>query len=94
MADMIDDGSEITFEEAKNALEDPEKGSLRVLKALGRQRDLFSNQLLEGAVRLQVKNDFEQVAAEAALEAYMEQLLEEGAQPPRIVIARQKSFFK
>jgi hypothetical protein len=94
MADSFSDTYGITFEQAKQALEDPEKGSLRVLKALGRQRDIYAAQLNDGATRLEVKNDLEQVAAEAAKEAFVAQLLEEELQPPKITIARFSSAFK
>jgi hypothetical protein len=94
MADQNFDSSSITLEEARNALEDPVKGSLRVLKALGKQRDLFSAQLAEGATRLEAANDFEMVAAEAAVEAYVAELVEDGEEPPRIANVRPRAAFK
>jgi hypothetical protein len=94
MAQSTFDTAAITLEEARNALEDPEKGSLRVLKALGKQRDIFAAQLNDGAIRLEVKNDFELVAAESALEAFKAQLLEEGSEPPPITVSRPKAAFK
>lgn len=94
MAEENFDTSSITFEEAKDALEDPVKGSLRVLKALGRQRDLYTAQLREGATRLEAKNDLEQVAAEDAVEAFSAELREDGEEPPRITIAKPRALFK
>ena len=94
MSEQNFDTASITLEEARNALEDPVKGSLRVLKALGKQRDLFSAQLAEGATRLEAANDFEMVAAEAAVEAYVAEIAEDGEEPPRISIIRPRRAFK
>jgi hypothetical protein len=94
MSDDAFDIASITMEEARNALEDPVKGSLRVLKALGRQRDVYSALLVEGATRLEAATDLEQVAAEAAVEAYVAELKEYGEDPPKIVVARPRPLFK
>jgi hypothetical protein len=94
MSDDSADLGAITLEEARDALEDPVKGSLRVLKALGKQRDLYSAQLVGGATRLEAANDLEQVAAEAAVEAYEAELKEFGEEAPRITIARPRPMFK
>ncbi|MDR2455673.1 MAG: hypothetical protein LBE49_03635 [Deltaproteobacteria bacterium] len=91
--DSFDTGS-ITFEEARNALDDPVKGSLRVLKALGRQRDLYTAQLRDGTTRLEANNDLEQVAAEAAMEAFVAEMKEDGEEPPKIVIFKPRPMFK
>ncbi|MDR2367133.1 MAG: hypothetical protein LBF58_03345, partial [Deltaproteobacteria bacterium] len=66
MADANSDLGSITMEEARNALADPEKGSLRVLKALGKLRDQYVARLATGVLVLEASNDLEQVAAEAA----------------------------
>jgi polyhydroxyalkanoate synthesis regulator phasin len=94
MSDDIVDLGAITLEEARNALEDPVKGSLRVLKALGKQRDLYSAQLADGTTRLEAENALQQVAAEAAVEAYVAELREDGEEPPRITITRPRPLFK
>jgi hypothetical protein len=94
MSEQNFDPASITLDEARNALEDPVKGSLRVLKALGRQRDLFAAQLAGGAIRLEVANDFEMVAAEAAVEAFVAELAEDGEEPPKISIVRPRAAFK
>ncbi|MDR2140675.1 MAG: hypothetical protein LBR11_02625 [Deltaproteobacteria bacterium] len=83
---------DITMEEARAALEDPVKGSLRVLKALGRQRDIFRDQLENGAIRLEASNDLETVAAEAALADYTQAAQAEGERVPKIAIVRPKVF--
>ncbi|MDR1656098.1 MAG: hypothetical protein LBT47_00895 [Deltaproteobacteria bacterium] len=88
------DTDSITFQQAKDALEDPVKGSLRVLKALGKQRDIFAAQLADGVWRLEAKNDLEQVAAEAAIEAFAAELLEDGQTPPKISVVRPRPAFK
>ncbi|MDR1545797.1 MAG: hypothetical protein LBU12_03610 [Deltaproteobacteria bacterium] len=94
MSDTGNSLDDITLQEAKNALEDPEKGSLRVLKALGRLRDQYTVLLAEGALRLEVQNDLELVAAEAALEAYAAELAEDGLDPPKVNIVRLRAAFK
>jgi hypothetical protein len=78
----LPDHSSITREQAVAALEDPEKGSLRVLKALGRQRDIYSRELLSGQKRLVVRNPFEEVCAEAAIKDFQDALRSEGEVPP------------
>ncbi|MDR2386443.1 MAG: hypothetical protein LBE80_02520 [Deltaproteobacteria bacterium] len=93
MADAFDPNS-ITLEEARDALADPEKGSLRVLKALGKLRDAYVVNLANGSIVLEVRNDLEQVAAEAALKDYTAELVEEGEAPPRVSIIRPKPEFK
>jgi hypothetical protein len=87
-----DDLDKITYEEARAALEDPVKGSLRVLKALGQRRDLYRARLEEGEIRLEAQNALEQVAAEAALEDYAEAAAAEGEKIPKISIVRPKVF--
>jgi hypothetical protein len=95
MAEMTDELLDaITIEEARDALMDPVRGSLRVLKALGRARDAFSAQLVEGVTRLEVKNDLERVAAEAAVEAYSAELVEEGEPVPKITVTQPRPLFK
>jgi hypothetical protein len=94
MSEETTDIASITMEEARDALGDPVKGSLRVLKALGRQRDLYSAQLVDGATRLEAATDLELVAAEAAVEAYVAELREYGEDPPKITIARPRPLFK
>jgi hypothetical protein len=76
------DTSSITREEALDALRDPEKGSLRVLKSLGKQRDLYAGQLAGGQKRLVVHNPFEEVCAEAAIKDFLEDLASEGEEVP------------
>jgi hypothetical protein len=76
------DSQNITKEEALAALNSPEGGSLRVLKAVGRQRDLYARQLAAGQKRLVVKSGFEEVCAEAAIKDFKEQLESEGEQAP------------
>ena len=82
------------MDEARKALEDPVEGSLRVLKAIGRQRDLFSSQLMSGAIRLEVRNELELVAAEDAVKAFLAELVDEGEPPPNITIAKTRAAFK
>ncbi|MDR2442112.1 MAG: hypothetical protein LBE31_01155 [Deltaproteobacteria bacterium] len=94
MSDQNFDTDSITFQEAKDALDDPVKGSLRVLKILGKQRDIYSALLAEGAIRLEAKNDLEQVAAEAAIEAFVAELTEDGEKPPKISVVRPRAAFK
>ncbi|MDR1036691.1 MAG: hypothetical protein LBT40_08995 [Deltaproteobacteria bacterium] len=72
----------ITRAEAEAALKDPEKGSLAVLKAVGRLRDQYSRELQAGARALKTKNPFEEVCAEAALKDYLEDLKSEGMDVP------------
>ncbi|MDR1039469.1 MAG: hypothetical protein LBR80_04745 [Deltaproteobacteria bacterium] len=76
------DTASITREEAEAALKDPEKGSLAVLKAVGRLRDLYARELQTGARTLKAKNPFEEVCAEAALRDYLEDLGSEGMDLP------------
>ena len=73
------DNSNISKEEALAALNSPETGSLRVLKALGKQRDVYARELAAGKQRLIVRNGFEEVCAEAAIKDYLEQMESEGA---------------
>ncbi|MDR1870451.1 MAG: hypothetical protein LBS60_00755 [Deltaproteobacteria bacterium] len=87
-----DDLDKITLEEARAALEDPIKGSLRVLKALGKKRDQYRAQLENGEIRLEAANELEQVAAEAALDDYTQAAASEGEKIPRISIVRPKVF--
>ncbi|MDR2421936.1 MAG: hypothetical protein LBE01_00990 [Deltaproteobacteria bacterium] len=87
-----DDLDKISLEEARAALEDPIKGSLRVLKALGRQRDLYRAQLENGEIRLEASNELEQVAAEAALDDFAQACQEDGERVPKISIVRPKVF--
>ncbi|MDR1310001.1 MAG: hypothetical protein LBL95_08930 [Deltaproteobacteria bacterium] len=94
MADQNVDPTQITLEEARAALADPEKGSLRVLKALGRHRDQYAAHLAAGAIVLEAGSDIEQVAAEAALRDYAAELAEDGEAPPRVSIIRPKPAFK
>jgi phosphosulfolactate synthase (CoM biosynthesis protein A) len=84
--------NEITLEEARAALEDPVKGSLRVLKALGKKRDEYRKELEDGAIRLEAENELEQVAAEAALDDYLQAVAEDGERAPKISIVRPKVF--
>jgi hypothetical protein len=77
-----DDFGSITREEALAALEDPEKGSLSVLKAVGRLRDEFSRQLQTGVRTLKARNPFEEVCAEAAVRDFLEDLRAEGMDAP------------
>jgi hypothetical protein len=72
----------ITREEAIAALKDPEKGSLAVLKAVGRLRDEYSRQLAQGTKTLKAKNPFEEVCAEAAVSDYLEDLKSDGMDAP------------
>ncbi|MDR2612261.1 MAG: hypothetical protein LBG06_05335 [Deltaproteobacteria bacterium] len=72
----------ITREEALAALKDPEKGSLSVLKAVGKLRDQYSRQLQTGVRILKAKNPFEQVCAEAAIRDYLEDLRSENMDAP------------
>ena len=74
----------ITREEALAALEDPEKGSLRVLKALGKQRDIYSKELLAGKTVLVAESPFQEVCANSAIEEYQNTLLSEGEDPPSL----------
>ena len=94
MTDDSLDPASITTEEARAALEDPVKGSLRVMKILGRERDLYSAQLVNGATRLEASTDIQQVAAEAAVDAYVAELREFGEDPPKIVVTRPRPLFK
>jgi hypothetical protein len=94
MADVNFDPNSISLEEAQNALADPEKGSLRVLKALGKLRDQYVAKLATGVIVLEVTNDLEQVAAEAALKDYTAELVEEGEAPPRVSLIRPRPAFK
>ncbi|MDR0547989.1 MAG: hypothetical protein LBI10_12930, partial [Deltaproteobacteria bacterium] len=87
-----EDIDKITLEEARAALEDPVKGSLRILKILGRVRDEYRAQLEDGALRLEAKNALEQVAAEAALDDYAAVAASEGERLPKISIVRPKVF--
>jgi hypothetical protein len=79
---MADDPSSITREEALAALNNPETGSLRILKAVGKQRDIYQKQLATGTKRLVVHNPFEEVCAEAAISEYTELLKSEGEDVP------------
>jgi predicted RNase H-like HicB family nuclease len=81
MTDAFDSGL-ITRAEAEAALNDPENGSLRVLKALGKQRDAYAQFLLAGQKRLVVHNPFEEVCAKAAIADYREALQSEGEEVP------------
>ncbi|MDR1084890.1 MAG: hypothetical protein LBP22_08530 [Deltaproteobacteria bacterium] len=83
---------QITAAEARAALDDPVNGSLRVLKALGRQRDLYRAQMESGDFRLVVTNDLEQVAAEAAAEDIRQVMREEGVKMPRIFFVQSRVF--
>ncbi|MDR1050202.1 MAG: hypothetical protein LBP95_03810 [Deltaproteobacteria bacterium] len=94
MSEQNFDSSSITMDEARNALGNPEKGSLRVLKALGRLRDQYMGRLVGGAFVLEVSSDVEQVAAEAALKDYSDELAADGEAPPRVSITRAKPDFK
>jgi hypothetical protein len=94
MADSNFDPNSITLEEARNALADPEKGSLRILKALGKYRDQYVSRLATGVIVLEANSDIEQVAAEAALKDYAAELEEDGEAPPRVSIIRPKPAFK
>ncbi|MDR1676893.1 MAG: hypothetical protein LBS44_00710 [Deltaproteobacteria bacterium] len=94
MAESNFDPNSITLEEARNALADPEKGSLRVLKTLGKYRDQFAAKLYTGAYVLEVNSDLEQVAAEAALRDYASELAEDGEAPPKVSILRPRAAFK
>ncbi|MDR2460151.1 MAG: hypothetical protein LBE38_05145 [Deltaproteobacteria bacterium] len=76
------DTNSITRQEALDALKDPEKGSLRVLKALGKQRDIYARQLMGGQKRLVVHNAFEEVCAEAAIKDFEAELESEGQPVP------------
>jgi hypothetical protein len=87
-----DDLDRVTLEEARASLEDPVKGSLRILKALGKYRDIYRSQLENGELRLEVSNELEQVAAEEALADYSRQALEDGEKIPRITIVKPKIF--
>ncbi|MDR2354033.1 MAG: hypothetical protein LBF22_12950 [Deltaproteobacteria bacterium] len=82
MSTNSSDNSTISREEAEAALKDPEKGSLRVLKALGKQRDLYIRELSSGQKRLVVHNPFEEVCAKAAIEEYVEDLKNDGLDIP------------
>jgi hypothetical protein len=94
MADANFDPNSITLEEARDALADPEKGSLRVLKALGKLRDQYVAKLATGVIVLEASNDLEQVAAEAALKDYATELEEDGEAPPKVSIIRPRPAFK
>ncbi|MDR2198594.1 MAG: hypothetical protein LBR53_03890 [Deltaproteobacteria bacterium] len=83
----------ITREEALAALNNPEGGSLRVLKAVGKQRDLYFKELLSGRKRLVVRNPFEEVCAEDAIRGYTEDLANEGQDVPSdLTLFRSGSF--
>ncbi|MDR0622124.1 MAG: hypothetical protein LBJ61_09650 [Deltaproteobacteria bacterium] len=94
MADSSFDLNSITQEEARNALADPVKGSLRVLKTLGKLRDQYAAQLATGVIVLEAASEVEQVAAEAALKDYAAALEEDGEAPPRVTIIRPRPAFK
>ncbi|MDR0354980.1 MAG: hypothetical protein LBJ64_04515 [Deltaproteobacteria bacterium] len=94
MSEPNTDYKSITMEEARNALADPEKGSLRILKALGKFRDQYSALLVQGAYILEANTDVEQVAAEAALKDYSAAMVEDGEAPPSVNIIRAKPAFK
>jgi hypothetical protein len=81
-----DDTSQITRKEARDALTDPEKGSLRVLKALGKQVDIYSSELSAGNLRLVAHNDLEIVAAEEAIRVHTEDASAQGETLPKISI--------
>lgn len=83
----------VTKEEVLAALEDPEKGSLRVLKALGKQRDLYSRELLSGKTSLLAKNPFEEACAEAAIKDFREALESEGEDVPEGLRVEKDGFF-
>ncbi|MDR1608703.1 MAG: hypothetical protein LBT38_09910 [Deltaproteobacteria bacterium] len=87
-----DDLDNITYEEALAALQDPVNGSLRVLKALGKLRDGYRDQLKNGEIRLEAANDLERAAAEAALDDFAQEAMEDGEKVPRISIIRPKVF--
>jgi hypothetical protein len=74
--------TEISKEEALAALNDPIGGSLRVLKAVGKQRDIYAKELSTGKKRLVVHNGFEEVCAEAAIADYKEYLASAGQDVP------------
>ena len=94
MAGTNFDPASISMQEARDALADPEKGSLRVLKALGKLRDQYAARLATGVLVLEAASDLEQVAAEAALKDYAAELEEDGEDPPRVSIIRPKPAFK
>ncbi|MDR2339466.1 MAG: hypothetical protein LBF40_04960 [Deltaproteobacteria bacterium] len=89
MADGKDALSDITREEAQAALDNPETGSLRVLKQVGKLRDLYAKELASGKRRLEARNPVEEVAAEAAARDFTELARAEGKDGPSgITIAR------
>ncbi|MDR3203912.1 MAG: hypothetical protein LBV23_04100 [Deltaproteobacteria bacterium] len=94
MSDNYFDSSTISEEEARQALEDPVKGSLRVLKLLGKQIDVYQTQLTNGADKLEVKNPFEQVAAQTALEGFLAEMKSLGIETRDIKIVKPKAAFK
>jgi hypothetical protein len=80
---MRDSPDSISREEALAAIQDPVKGSLRVLKALGKQRDIYSKELMAGKTSLSANNPFEEVCAEEAIKNFKEALISEGETPPK-----------
>ncbi|MDR1395946.1 MAG: hypothetical protein LBK52_07240 [Deltaproteobacteria bacterium] len=77
---------EITLEQARAALADPVKGSLSVLKALGKARDIFRTRLMAGERRLEARSPLEQAAAEAAVADWTEELREDGRPVPEVTV--------
>ncbi|MDR3152769.1 MAG: hypothetical protein LBW85_00515 [Deltaproteobacteria bacterium] len=78
----MSDTDSITREEALAALNDPEKGSLAVLKAVGKTKDQYARQLEAGVKTLKAKNPFEQACAEVAVKDFIEDRKESGMDVP------------